>query len=145
MYLTSQECLSREGVMGRKDIVTAVLKEKNYEEARRVIEAYWKAYAWRKRVDEKTRSVELDVKPFPQSAARMMTFALLSRLSEANQLSVNVHVGSNGKAVERLLSEDLFPRIHYRRVQSVLRISQESLLPWLQRKRVYHIDVECTV
>ena len=63
-------------------MLVAVLKEKNYEAARGILEAFCKEYGWHEEVDSKTRSIDLNLRSFPQSVARMMTFTLFSRLPE---------------------------------------------------------------
>ena len=98
-------------------MLVAVLKEKNYEAARGILEAFCKEYGWHEEVDSKTRSIDLNLRSFPQSVARMMTFTLFSRLPE-EVMPVNLVVGKNAKAVKRLLEEDLLPRVEYRLVLS---------------------------
>ena len=114
-------------------MLVAVLKEKNYEAARGILEAFCKEYGWHEEVDSKTRSIDLNLRSFPQSVARMMTFTLFSRLPE-EVMPVNLVVGKNAKAVKRLLEEDLF-----------LRVNATSLRQWVKRRELYPIRFELVV
>ena len=122
-------------------MLVAVLKEKNYESARNILEAFCKEYSWHEEVDLKTRSIDLNLLSFPQSVARMMTFTLFSRLPE-DLLPVNLIVGKNAKAVKRLLEEDLFPHIEYQQVRDILRVNVTSLRQWVKRRELYPIRLE---
>lgn len=125
-------------------MLVAALKEKNYEAARGILEAFCREYGWHEEVDSKTRSIDLNVRSFPQSVARMMTFTLFSRLPE-EVVPVNLVVGKNAKAVKRLLEEDLFPRVEYRQVRDVLRVNATSLRQWVKRRELYPIRFELVV
>ena len=110
----------------RKHILTASLKEKQYQKAVNVMEEYCRYYRDQEEIDCKTHSILLQLSNLPVSPARMMTLMTFYRYeSRTNDLSLIIEAGTNVESISKLLRLDIFPLISFS--QSV------KLLSWIEK------------
>ena len=120
-------------------LLEASLKEKQYDQAMTVMKEYCQKYGKESIVDEKAKTLSMDVSAMSPSAARMTTLLTLRKLEtlvDPQMYRVSVIAGGNTSAVMLLLERGIAPSIAFEQRKGVLGIQGVDALGWVNRKPI---------